>query len=710
MKKNLFVSIAVIVSQCLVHTVLAQQGNIPLQFSTRETHDLSLAAAPPGHAILTQGPSPWLLTMPLPETIEKGYTVLTFDYYAVDYLHDFEVLFNPASTPGEGVKDELGIREGWSRYSLDLSEKMGSWGRGGDVLKIVFGRSAGYQMQIRNLELRKPTEAERQKAADRPRREQEERLRKARLEKYLSADFPNQLTRIFVMPRKIMITGVLTESTPLFLAEAAPHEIVFDVEHATRRISIDGKNNFSVTLDRFIVKNGQQYDRLLSRWVLISRSENGYALRSHARWADTVVPLHNLPEELPAGRKGLGDFTAAYPEMIEDLDSLGITSVTVNMWIVKMLRSGPSSGTLTFHYNGKPYYADLNWVKAMDKTLQETARRDIHVSAIILIDKAANSPDTAIGNIFEHPGCDPAGIYSMANMTDPRSVEYYAAAIDFLAKRYGRPDKKHGRVHHWIVHNEVDAGWVWTNMGETDKLLYMDTYHRSMRLIHHITRKYNPHAKVFISLTHHWNWTSDKQFYHSLDLLNILLRYSRAEGDFDWAIAHHPFPESLFEPRSWLDKRCDFTFNTPLITFKNIEVLNEWVKQPYTRYLGKTVRTVFLSEQGPNSRDYSEKSLLEQAASMAYVWKKMEKLDEIKVFQYQSWRDYREEGGMLLGMRRFPDDEQAPFGKKPVWYVFRDMGTPAEDTALAFAKEIIGIRDWSEVQYNFQKNAGKKDP
>ena len=53
----------------------------------------------------------------------------------------------------------------------------------------------------------------------------------------------------------------------------------------------------------------------------------------------------------------------------------------------------------------------------------------------------------------------------MPNMTTLESLNLYAAAIDFLASRYNRPDKKYGRIHHWIAHNEVDAGWVWTNAG-----------------------------------------------------------------------------------------------------------------------------------------------------------------------------------------------------------------------------------------------------
>ena len=45
-------------------------------------------------------------------------------------------------------------------------------------------------------------------------------------------------------------------------------------------------------------------------------------------------------------------------------------------------------------------------------------------------------------------------------------------------------------------------------------------------------------------------------------------------------------------------------------------------------HIGK-VRAIHLSEQGPNSPDYSEKSLKEQAAAMAYVWKKIARLDLI---------------------------------------------------------------------------------
>jgi hypothetical protein len=287
----------------------------------------------------------------------------------------------------------------------------------------------------------------------------------------------------------------------------------------------------------------------------------------------------------------------------------------------------------------------------------------------------------------------------MPNFTSADGVRAYGAALDFLARRYSGPPERavHGRIHHWILHNEVDAGWVWTNAGEKTAAQYMDLYHKSMRMAHLIARQYDPHARAFISLTHHWAKAGEPRFYTARGQLDLLLDFSRAEGDFNWGIAHHPYPQDLFNPRVWEDDQATASMDTPKITFKNIEVLDRWVNQPRAMYLGKHRRTVHLSEQGLNSRDYSEKSLRDQAAGMAYAWKKVKNLDSIEVFHYHNWIDHPAEGGLRIGLRKFPDDPGEPLGKKPIWHVYRALATEGEDAAVDFAKKVIGIRDWSEV-------------
>jgi hypothetical protein len=271
------------------------------------------------------------------------------------------------------------------------------------------------------------------------------------------------------------------------------------------------------------------------------------------------------------------------------------------------------------------------------------------------------------------------------------------ALLDFLAERYSRPDAPFGRIHHWIVHNEVDAGWVWTNCGEKPPVLYLDQYHKSMRLVQLVARSYDPHARAYISLTHHWTTTASHRFTPSRVLLEHLLAFSRVEGDFDWGIAFHPYPESLRDPRTWLDRKATFAYDTPQITFKNLEVLDAWVREPAQRFRGTRVRSVHLTEQGPNSPDYSPRALAEQAAAMAYVWQKVRHLDAIEGFQFHNWADNRREGGLRIGLRRYGDDPDEPLGKKPIWHVYRALDTPEEPAAIAFALPLIGLAEWSQA-------------
>jgi len=419
---------------------------------------------------------------------------------------------------------------------------------------------------------------------------------------------------------------------------------------------------------------------------------------SAARYADSVPARFDWPEKKVRSKKGLGGFTAQRPEAVADLDALGIDSVTVNLFLSRFIHATPSAKTIPFTSFGHTYYADRAEVQKLDRTLLAAAPRDALVFGILLVAKA-KSWDGPLGAIMQHPDCDPTATYSMANLTTAGSVAHYAALVDFLAERYSRPGAPFGRIHHWIVHNEVDAGWVWTNCGDKPPVLFMDQYHKSMRLTQLIARRYDPHARAYISLTHYWTWTANHHFTPSREVLEHLLAFSRTEGDFDWGIAHHPYPESLREPKTWLDRKVTFTFDTPLITFKNIEVLDAWVRQPSQRFLGQRVRSIHLTEQGPNSPDYSPRALQEQAASLAYLWQKLRPLDAIEGFQFHNWTDNRREGGLRIGLRRFPDDADEPLGPKPVWHVYRALDTADEARAIAFALPLIGLKDWSEVPY-----------
>jgi len=522
----------------------------------------------------------------------------------------------------------------------------------------------------------------------------------AHLRSYLRREFPCRITQVRIEEKQITIEGTLgQERNELFLAETPIFENATELKQFSfiQPLRAEAGGHFSVVLDRYRQHSSGEHDRLLSRWAVVRKSNAGFELLSPAHYADAIHLKWDLPEEKPRNKKGLGALWRGRP--LQDLEDLDVSAVTVNIQLNSFMRTAPGEGRHPFEHLHKAWYVDDNAVEQLDQTLLEAARRHLIVSAIILIGQAQGSPDRAWGRLLAHPDADPAGVYAMPNVSAPEGLAAYAAALDFLAQRYSRPDNRYGRIHHWIMHNEVDAGWEWTNAGDKTALLYLELYYKSMRTAHLIARQYNPHAKVFISLTHHWADTAGKHCYPAKELLDLLLAFSQVEGDFEWAIAHHPYPEDLRNPRVWANQAVNFTFDTPRLTFKNIEVLDAWAKQPRTLFQGRHRRTIHLTEQGLNSPDYSESSLQEQAAGMAYAWNKIKGLETIEMFHYHNWVDNRAEGGLRIGLRKFPDEKSDPHGRKPIWFVYQALGTPREETVTAFAKPIVGIRDWQEILF-----------
>ena len=699
---------ALIISLMLV-TVLAgaQDKSTALSADTDSLNHLELEAGPDGLLqFLTTDTDPYFYTSPLPAPLPEGHRVFSFEYFCPKGLDHLQLWFEkPAPWAHNKLIRRIGLSEGWVPFSVDLSEDLWNWGEKGDVLRIDLGNRPGVNIQIRNLQMRAMTAREKEIAATRTEKRLRDSLLHEHLEAYLAADFPSLVEEVVVGAEEIMVKG-RTDGEGLRLVEIAPYQDVTETQEFEFIREVPG-GDFSQTLPRFAARGSISYDRVLSKWALVRKKGDAYELASHAKYSDDIESLYDLPDEKPASRKGLGGFSTGRGHA-EDLEDLDITSATVNIWFTRFMHTTAAEDRIEHNYNGRSYYFERNAVEGFDETFRMCAEKNIIVAAILLVSKAEQCPDPEIGRLLQHPDMDPAGIYSMPNMTTPESVDAYAAALDFLASRYGRADKKYGRIHHWIMHNEVDAGWVWTNMGDKSDLVFMDAYLKSMRMCYGIARKYNPHSEVFVTLTHYWAWTSHPKFYPSKDLMEILLDYTRAEGDFEWAVAQHPYPESLFEPKTWLDQKVDFTFGTPLITFKNIEVLDAWIKLPEVLYRGKQKRTLWLSENGTNSKTYSEQDLAEQAAGFAYTWKKFKTLDGIDGFQWHNWFDSRGEGGLRIGLRRFPDDGEDPGGRKPVWFLYQAADRDNEDEVFDPYKEMIGIDDWDQVIYQGEIDQEKK--
>jgi hypothetical protein len=465
----------------------------------------------------------------------------------------------------------------------------------------------------------------------------------------------------------------------------------------------DAEGRFRVAIER----GGKgDCDRLLSGWAIVRKEGTRYMPLSALHYVDTIKARAKLPPARPRSRKGLGGFP--FTSDRDDLEALDLGSVTLNIVLNDILSAEQGPDRTPYRYAGRTWYVNDRNVARYDAQMQAIARRHLMVSAIVLILPARSAPEGSWTRLAAHPDADPGGVFVMPNFTSRAGVEAYAAAMNFVAERYSRPDGKYGRVRHWIMHNEINNGFFWTTAGDKTLITYMDLYQKSLRLAYLIARQYDPNAKSFISLDHGWTNLPEKRSYAGRTLLETLVAFCRQEGDYAWGIAFHPYPQDISNPRTWEDSGATFRFDTPFLTFKNLEVLDAWARLPQVAFQGKP-REIQLSEEGLNSRDYSSKSLAEQAAGLAYAWKKIEPLKTITAFQYHLWADEPSEGGLRLGLRKFANDPTDPLGKKPAWFLFQAVGTPAWDPASRFALPILGLKRWNEVHYAGKIRGGGAD-
>ncbi|MEN9674877.1 MAG: hypothetical protein RIS76_773 [Verrucomicrobiota bacterium] len=403
------------------------------------------------------------------------------------------------------------------------------------------------------------------------------------------------------------------------------------------------------------------------------------------------------PQPFPpaASKKGL------QVQMVEDALALGVKHAALNFNLAQLI--DPSLGTNNpgWDHAGKTYRFHRSYLEALDQQIRPLSEHGVIVSLILLNYVSA---DPEVRRILQHPGystnCPNHLSAFQASTSEGR--DWLVASMEFLADRWSRPDSRHGRVWNWIVGNEVNSHWFWANMGRVGLEEFADDYLRTVRVVHAAVRQSSDHARVYVSLEHHWNLRypggDDQQAFPGRAFLDYFSRRAREGGDFDWNVAFHPYPENLFEPRTWKDASATGDWQTtPRITFRNLDQLMVYLERPELQYRGRT-RRVILSEQGFHTPDGPDGEAI-QAAAYCYAWRRVAALPGIDSFILHRHVDHAHEGGLNLGIwRRAPGSVATPGERKKLYDVFLRADTPRADDAFAFALPIIGITRWEELR------------
>lgn len=401
----------------------------------------------------------------------------------------------------------------------------------------------------------------------------------------------------------------------------------------------------------------------------------------------------NSPFPSPPDKKGI------QVQMVDDAISLGVHHAALNVSLGALFHLAEHPGTLKHSFEGREILINGSYARSFDAQIKPLTDAGVVVYMILL---AYPTKDPAKDKLLLHPKAKADGKYNIAafNTATADGLWLYRALIDFLAERYSGAHPEHGRVWGWIVGNEVNSQWLWYNLNKMPMAGVVAEYEKAVRAAHDTIRKHSANARCYLSFDHHWNTSmpgiSEMEAYKGRDFLDAFAKAAREHGDFEWHVAHHPYPDDLGNPRTWLDKAAWPTDESPHITFKNLEVACRHMEKPELLWQGKP-RRIILSEQGIHCLKSPEGETL-QSAGFAYAWEKVVRQTGIDAMIWHRHVDHAHEGGLRVGLwENKPGTVVEPGRKRPIYHLFKKAGTPEWSEAAKFALPIAGLKSWDDL-------------
>jgi hypothetical protein len=404
--------------------------------------------------------------------------------------------------------------------------------------------------------------------------------------------------------------------------------------------------------------------------------------------------VDQTPFPTPPSKKGL------QVQMIPDAIALGTHHATLNVSLGGFMDLENHADSVKWTSAGKEYSFRKSYLTQMDRDIKALHDGGAVVYLILL---AYPSKNPAKDALLVHPQALPDYKYNIAafNTKTPEGKAWFQALMEFLTQRYSGKSTPQGRVWGYIVGNEVNSHWMWYNCGKAPLASVVQDYADAVRCVHSALRKSSAHARVYLSFDHHWTASmpgiSELEATAGKSFLDTFAKIVREQGDFDWHVATHPYPDDLGNPRTWLDQAAPPHENAKHITFKNLEVMNRYMERPELLFAGKP-RRIILSEQGFHCLTTPDGETL-QAAAYAYAWEKTARANNVDAFILHRHVDHKHEGGLRLGLwERKPESIAEPGRKRLIYELYQAAGTPAWPEKAAFALPIVGLKSWDELK------------
>lgn len=484
--------------------------------------------------------------------------------------------------------------------------------------------------------------------------------------------------------------------------------VLYLVELQPYQNNLDGRTDYAASAApgskvtfTFPLNRNTDQDRLYSKFVLAVWDGTKYIAISKPHYITNpeMVAANTQAFNDPLTKKGLN----IQLNMLGDAFELGVKHVATNISFSQILGEG-----IDYQYDGKTYHFDKNIIAGYDQTISALSGKGMTVTAIIL-----NGWNDAAPNLI-YPGTkkNDNAFYYMFNSATQEGLDQTRAIASFLAERYNGSNSNQGKISNWIIGNEIN-NQQWNYIGARGLTSYVQAYQNAFRIFYTAIKSTSANDRVYFSLDYNWNNEIDNKLkYGGKAIVDTFNSIANEQGQMDWGLSYHPYPCPLTEPEFWDNEKTGLItndYNSPVINFKNLNTLTDYMAQDCLKSPTGHVRHIILTEQGFTATSEARGNVSQiQAAAYAYSYYMVDSNPYIDAYILSRQVDAPLEvrSGLSFGLWECAmdrGDDIVATRRRKIWQVFRDIDKKKYTMETTeFAKSIIGIGKWSDVIPNFR--------
>ena len=436
--------------------------------------------------------------------------------------------------------------------------------------------------------------------------------------------------------------------------------------------------------------------RLYSAFVPAVKVGGRYEMIANRRYIENPeIVAENQDPALNPGKKGL----RVDPNILDDALSLNIKHAGVDIPTQRFFGNG-----IDYTYESKTYKINKELIDQLDAEVKRLSDSGVAVTAILLNAWNQTVPELNPLGVTELP--KEQAVYYGFNVESEAGFRAVKAMASFLAKRYNGKNG-HGKITNWVVGNEINNQY-WNYMGDLDVSAYTSKFQRAFRVFYTAMKSVSANDNIMFSIDHYWNMLPEAApvgKYKGKDILLSFHNYEEAEGYMDYGLALHPYPYPIYSPNFWDDDktgRVNDTVDSPIVNFKNLHVITDFMSMDSMKNRKGEVRKIFLTEEGFSSIAKGVDKSTEQAAAVAYSYFIVDNNPYISAYLMSRQEDNEDETkhGLAFGLSSIVNHQLVP---KPAHEVFKWIANASATEGIAdFARAVIGIDSWDQLIPNFR--------